>query len=134
MKKLWVLLFFIVIWGWAGAQASYAAFLHGPNEENVSYTPYPNVLGPLIDNLPQGFITITIGLGQETYYYSNGVFYQKTVREQKYVMVPPPIGAVVFSIPQGYQFMLIDGASIYENEGVYYRRVLDGYRVIFPPA
>lgn len=94
--------------------------------------PYPQVLSPAIDNLPQGFNTILIG--DETFYYSNGVFYQKIVRDAKYVVVPPPIGAVVFDLPVGYQYMFTNGKALYVSNGVYYKKVLEGYRVTFPPA
>jgi hypothetical protein len=96
------------------------------------YQPYPYVLSQLIAVLPQGFVTINVA--DETFYYSNGIFYQKILREQKYVVVPPPIGAVVFDIPPGYQLMFIDGISYYNYGGVYYKRVLEGYKVIYPPV
>jgi len=95
-------------------------------------SPYPYVLSAPIDILPQGFVTTTVG--DDTYYYCNGIFYQKIMRDQKYVIVPPPIGAVVFTIPQGYQLMLMGGVSYYEYQGVYYKRVLAGYKVIYPPV
>jgi len=91
---------------------------------------YPQVLSQPIDILPSG--TITLIVGPETYYYANGVFFQKVILEQKYVMVPPPIGAVVFHLPLGYKLMLIDGITFYEYQGVFYKRVLDGYKVIYP--
>ena len=110
-------------------------FMQGPNQGYSMYPPYPYVLSQPIDNLPQGYITLgTIGMGQDTYYYFNGVFYQKVIREQVYVIVPPPIGAIVFNIPQGYRLMLIDGMCFYEAYGIFYRRVLEGYKVIYPPV
>jgi hypothetical protein len=131
MKNIPVLLVLILIWVMGGvAQAFYlqpSIEFHYPR-----YSPYPPVLGPAIDILPSGFVTINVG--DETYYYCNGIFYQKIMRDQKYAIVPPPIGAVVFSIPQGYQYMFIDGISYYAYEGVYYKRVLEGYRVIYPPV
>lgn len=130
MKNISVILIFCIFYGWAGGSLTHAQFWQGPNQ--VYYPPYPYVLSQPIDNLPQGFITI--GVGIETYYYCDGVFYQKVIREQKYVIVPPPIGAVVFNIPQGYQLMLIDGVTYYEYQGVFYKHVLDGYRVIYPPV
>jgi len=130
MKGISVILFFFVIWGWAGGSSTHAQFWQGPNQ--VYSPPYPYVQSTPINNLPHGFITI--GVGQETYYYCEGVFYQKVIREQEYVIVPPPIGAVVFTIPQGYQLILIDGVSYYVYEGVFYKHVLEGYKVIYPPV
>lgn len=124
-----LLLILIFIWVAASATSAQALLLQGPNE---LYSPYPYVLSRPIDILPQG--SITINVGDETYYYCKGIFYQKIVLEQKYVIVPPPIGAVVFTIPQGYQLMLINGTTYYEYEGVYYKRDLEGYKVIYPPV
>jgi hypothetical protein len=93
--------------------------------------PYPPVLSPAIDRLPEGSITIIAG--DETFYYFKGIFYQKIIRDNEYTVVPPPVGAVVFSIPQGYQYMLIDGMAFYMYRGIFYRRVLEGFEVIFPP-
>jgi hypothetical protein len=101
-------------------RASYQASYPG------NATPY--IVSDPIDILPPGFITI-VAAG-ETYYYAKGIFYQKSLREQKYVIVPPPIGAVVFNIPQGYQMIIHNGVAYYAYGGVYYKRVLEGYQVI----
>lgn len=130
MRNISVTLIFIMILGCLKAGSAHAQFSQGPNQ--MYSPPYPYVQSTPINNLPYG--AITIGVGQETYYYCKGVFYQKVIREQTYVIVPPPIGAVVFTIPQGYQLMLIDGASYYVFEGVFYKHVLDGYKVIYPPV
>lgn len=113
----------------AATMDAHAMLLQGP--DNFS-SPYPSVLGQPINVLPPGFVTINVG--DEIYYYCSGVFYQMIMRDQQYVVVPPPIGAVVFNIPQGYQLMLINGTSYYEYQGVYYKRVLEGYKVINPPV
>ena len=73
-------------------------------------------------------------MGSEIFYYQNGVFYQKSMIDQQYMVVPPPIGALVYSIPRGYQLMMIDGVPYYFYDGVFYRRVLEGYRVVVPPV
>jgi len=93
---------------------------------------YPPVLSQALDALPDGFITI--GAGYETFYYSKGVFYQKIVIDNKYTVVPPPVGAVIFCVPRGYQYLFLDGTSYYVYRGVYYKRVLEGYEVIYPPV
>jgi hypothetical protein len=120
---------FILILLTGGASLGQAEMVKGPA---IEYPPYPYVLSRSLDNLPHGFITIRAG--DETYYYSNGFFYQMQMRIQKYIMVPPPIGAVVFNIPPGYQLMLVNGMTLYEYQGVFYKRVLDGFKVIFPPV
>jgi len=131
MKKIFAGLIFMLIC--SGVQASNTPLLEELSQElNQGNRLYPYVLSPPIDNLPQGFVTLRVD--QETYYYDNGIFFQKIIREHAYIIVPPPIGAVVFTIPQGYSLMLIDGVSLYEIKGVYYRRVLEGYKVIYPPV
>jgi hypothetical protein len=130
MKKLLAILLCLFAGAWVSVQTAHAQFMEEPGQ--FAAPPYPYITSPLITNLPEGFITIRVGL--ETYYYSNGDFFQKIMREQKYVLVPPPIGAVVFDLPTGYELMLVDDLSIYVFKGVYYKRVLEGYKVIFPPA
>jgi hypothetical protein len=110
----------------------YVLVMGGTVPAQAFFSPYPNVLSRPIDILPQG--ATTINAGDDTFYYCKGIFYQKIMRLQKYVIVPPPIGAVVFTIPQGYQLLLIDETPYYEYQGVWYRRVLEGYKVVFPPA
>jgi hypothetical protein len=93
---------------------------------------YPYVLSQPIAVLPSGFLTIVAG--DAIYYYNKGIFFQKDIIDQQYVVVPPPIGAVIYRIPQGYQLMIIRGIPYYEYGGVFYKRVLEGYQVINPPA
>lgn len=104
------------------------AFYAGP----PGYTAYPAVFSTPLNVLPPGFTTIVAG--PETFYYNDGIFYQKIMLDQQYVVVPPPIGAVVYKIPQGYQTMLMRGALFYMYGGVFYRRVLEGYKVVAPPV
>jgi hypothetical protein len=96
-----------------------------------AYPPVQAIMSPSLDSLPSGFVTLTVG--DEMFYYANGTFYQKIVRDDKYVVTPPPIGAVVFDIPPRYQYFWVDGEAYYVVRGVYYKRVLEGYRVIEPP-
>ena len=132
MKNALLVLFFLIILGLAGVQDSYAVFSQQQNEGYSSSPPYPYILSQPVAVLPQG--AITIGVGDEIYYYSLGSFYKMIELIQEYVLVPPPIGAVIFTIPKDYQLMLIDGVSYYQYGGVFYKRVLDGYRVIYPPV
>jgi len=133
MKKISILLAFILCWLWGGGTPSKAFYVQQSVElSSPYYSPYPPILGPAIDILPKGFVTVNVG--EETFYYCNGIFYQKVMRDQKYVVTPPPIGAVVFDLPKDYQYLYINGTSFYEYKGVYYKRVLDGYKVIYPPA
>jgi hypothetical protein len=95
-------------------------------------SPYPAVLSSAVDNLPEGFTTVNVG--HEIYYYSKGIFYQKIMHDQKYMVVSPPVGAVVSKMPEGYKYLSVDGKYYYEYQGVYYKRVFHGYKVINPPV
>ena len=132
---------FFILMACAGARAipAHALLLEGPQQVYAAYPmpqyhegrySYAPVVSRPIAVLPPGAVTIIVG--GVTYYYADGIFYQMNAREQKYAVVPPPVGAVVYTIPQGYQLMMIDGASFYEYAGVYYKRVTEGYRVIEP--
>lgn len=128
-----VYLGFIVVWTIVCPLPARAFYLQQSIEfSQPNHSPYPYVLSQPINILPQGFVTINVG--DDTFYYCNGVFYQRIMRDQKYVIVPPPIGAVVFNIPQGYELMFMDGLTYYEYQGVYYKRTLAGYKVIYPPV
>lgn len=93
---------------------------------------YPYVFSEPIDVLPAGAQTLFVGT--DIYFYDQGVFYQKNILEQKYFVVPPPIGAVVYNIPQGYQLIVLNGVSFYESGGIYFKRTLEGYKVVRPPV
>jgi hypothetical protein len=103
-------------------------------EAQAHFMPFPSlaVLGQAVDALPSGFLTVVTR--NDVYYYAKGIFYQKIVLLNKYVVVPPPVGETISEIPQAYQLMMVDGATYYEYAGVYYVRVLDGYRIIEPPS
>jgi|GEM_PF-5422573 len=68
---------------------------------------YHYIISQPIPHLPDG--TITLFADEKTYYYANGYFYQKSLREKAYAAVPPPIGAVVTTIPDDYQIILVKG-------------------------
>ena len=66
-----------------------------------------------------------------TYYYYGGVFYVYTGYD--YVVVTPPIGAVVSVLPSGAVRVVIDGTMYYRHGDVYYRRCQGGYLVVATP-
>jgi hypothetical protein len=51
----------------------------------------------------------------------------------RYVVVPAPVGAVVTTIPSGYQPVIIDGVPYYTINGVTYMFTSYGYQVVPPP-
>jgi len=62
------------------------------------------------------------------YYYDQGVFY--TGNPGHYVVAEAPAGAVVYSLPSGYERVDIDGASYVRYRDVYYKPAGRGYEVV----
>jgi hypothetical protein len=57
------------------------------------------------------------------YYYYNGTYYEN-VNQHEYVVVAPPVGALVESIPDNFQELVINGDTYYIVDGVQYRATL----------
>lgn len=83
-----------------------------------------------IRSLPHNYISILIG-GLK-FYYRDGLFYRKGLRG--YVVVSPPIGAVIDRLPIGYQILFINGNTYYYYIGAYYKACPSGYVVISTPV
>ena len=56
------------------------------------------------------------------YYYYNGTYYDDY--QDNYRVVAPPVGAVVESLPQGYETVVIDGETYYKVDNVQYKPVV----------
>ncbi|MBF0511298.1 MAG: hypothetical protein HQL13_03115 [Candidatus Omnitrophica bacterium] len=81
--------------------------------------------------LPAG--SFTVWAEGRRYYYYDGLYYTY-VGGGDYVVVAPPVGAVVTSIPPDFQPVRINGETYYVNDGVYYVYTRHGYRVIPQPV
>jgi len=79
--------------------------------------------------LPSGFEPSSIN--RQTYYHSNGIFYQR--QNQDFTNVPPPVGALASSLPSTYVEITAGGSHYWTNNGVYYKKVAGGYEVTSPP-
>ncbi|MBF0522188.1 MAG: hypothetical protein HQL24_03925 [Candidatus Omnitrophica bacterium] len=79
--------------------------------------------------LPRGGISITFGGGR--FFYSAGIFYRQ--HSSGYIVVPAPVGAVVYDVPAGYHRVIIDGVTYFTYDGIYYQKVFGGYRVVEVP-
>ena len=75
---------------------------------------------------------ILIDLNHRSYRYSDGVFYEPY--NNGYRVIPPPPGAYVPSIPQGYQQVSVGGQTYYYFGGAFF--IFDGnnYQVVEAPA
>lgn len=100
------------------------------------YTPYfygPNwhPAGFFISSLATAAILIT--LENRRYNYYDGVFYEPY--NNGYQVVPPPMGAYIPSIPEGFQQVMVGGINYYYFGGAFY--IQDGggnYQVVASPA
>ncbi len=63
-----------------------------------------------------------------TYYHSKGVWYKKN--RNKYVVVRPPIGIRITTLPKGYKVVKIGKKSYYKYHGVYYQKRGVHYTVV----
>ena len=74
----------------------------------------------------------TVWAGPTRYYYYDGLYYNSYGRE--YVVVAPPVGAIVRAIPTDYQAVNINGVIYYTDNGTYYVYTRYGYQVVNPPV
>jgi hypothetical protein len=68
--------------------------------------------------------------GRDRYHYHSGRFYRPWTTG--FILVRPPIGLVVLSIPLGSRTVISAGISYHVFSDVYYRRVPAGYQVVEP--
>ena len=66
------------------------------------------------------------------YYYHDGAYYVFT--GNAYMLVTPPVGAVVSMIPAYYSPVVINGVVYYTDRGIYYVNTGYGYQVVPPPV
>jgi hypothetical protein len=71
----------------------------------------------------------------EEYFLDGGSFYQQIRRDGKvlYVVVDPPVNAEVPILPEGARELKVGGATYYQFDKVFYRKLGDGYVVVEPP-
>ncbi len=88
--------------------------------------------GYVIRRIPSAAFTLT--LGGIAYFYVDGLFYHHY--PHGYVVVRPPIGAIVPALPLGYLIVTLHGTNYYYHEHTYYvwDRRASGYRVVEEPA
>ena len=103
-----------------------------------SYHPYrPYYWGPRWH--PVGYFLSALAadafyfsLANQAYYYDDGVYYEPG--NGGYTAVPPPIGAVVNALPEGYETTMVGNDTFYYYGGAFYAYTDQGYQVIAAPA
>lgn len=97
---------------------------HGPRPVVRYYS--RSYIRPL---LPLGFTFLLVdGLD---YYYYRGLYYRHA--EDRYVIVPPPVGAVIAELPAGFVTFRFNGIQHYYFGNAYYAEAPGGYKVVDPP-
>ncbi len=78
-------------------------------------------LGIHLKTLPFGHIHFFIG--QDPYYYYQGVYYTQDETEEEYEVVEAPLNATVPTLPEESEKVEIDGQTYYECYGTIYQIV-----------
>ena len=80
--------------------------------------------------------TSVIVIDGDEYFLSKGTFYIKVRREGKdvYVVIDPPTGAEVPSLPEGVRELEVAGMTYYQFDRIFYRKLGGVYVVVDPPA
>jgi hypothetical protein len=86
--------------------------------------------GRFVRKLPRGHIRIRHRGAR--YFFHGGVFYRPAL--PGYVVVRPPIGALVATLPVGFTIAWIAGLKYYCYGGAFYRSAPRGYVVVEAPA
>jgi hypothetical protein len=87
---------------------------------------YPGI-GRRLREIPRHPVTLYIG--QQPCFYSDGVFFQRA--QSQFVVISPPVGCVVSALPVGFRSLPQSGH--YFAHGVFYRQVDRGFQVVSPP-
>src|ERR1017187_982242 len=112
---------------------------HSANQSNhpYSYHPYhPSSCGPSWH--PIGFFARSLvadaflfSFLNQQYYYDDGVYYEPSAGG--YIVVTPPIGSVVNSLPIGYEAVQVGNNFFDYYAGVFYIAIEQGYQVVAAP-
>ena len=70
--------------------------------------------------------------GGVSYLYAEGFFYRHT--PAGYIIVEPPMGAIVPVLPPGYTTVVVRETPYYYYDDTYYATAPGGYTVVTPPA
>ncbi|MDO3378504.1 DUF6515 family protein [Geoalkalibacter halelectricus] len=83
----------------------------------------------VVRELPRGHQRVVIN--QTSYYVHNHRYYTRA--PGGYVLVAPPVGAVVATLPVGAVHLSIGGVFYARHDNVYYRPAARGYQVVRAP-
>ncbi len=111
-------------------------YADGPGRHGGGFRESPRDFHPsfhhdyVAHRLPSGYISLLVG--GLTLLYCEGLYYRYS--PAGYVVVQPPVGAVVPSLPPGYTMVIVNNRPYYMYGYTYYDYTPSGYMVINPPA
>ncbi len=85
--------------------------------------------GMVINTLPPDYTPLYVG--PTPYYYDQGVYYESS--PSGYVVVTPPIGAIVPQLPPGAEAIPVGPTVYYYAAGAFYVQQPQGFMVVAPP-
>jgi hypothetical protein len=103
----------------------YAYHPYHPYYWGPRWHPFGFFLGALAAN------AIRFSVGSQYYYYDDGSYYVPS--GNGYSTVPPPIGAVVSYLPDGYETTMVGDDTYYYYAGAFYIGIDQGYQVVQAP-
>lgn len=113
--------------GGAGPRPGPAPYYHGPSH---GPGPLPWNRGICIARLPGAYISLAVA-GAE-FFYCAGLYYRYTTAG--YIVIEPPIGAVIPVLPDGYSVVYVNGLPYYYYSNIYYTVAPAGGYVVVNPT
>ncbi len=74
---------------------------------------------------------VLLSIAGQSYYYEDGCYYAPS--NGGYTVVPPPVGAVVADLPQGYETTMVGNDTFYYFGGAFYIDNGQGFQVVTAP-
>ncbi len=74
-----------------------------------------------------------VNMGHNRYHYRNGRFFRVGWFGLEIAVVTPPMGAVITVLPFGHRIVVVNGATYYSYNNIYYQPCPMGYVVIPQP-
>lgn len=103
---------------------------HGPSHYYHGPGPYPWGRGVCIARLPGAYVSLAVA-GAE-FFYCAGLYYRYSTAG--YVVIEPPLGAVIPVLPDGYTVVYVNGLPYYYYASTYYTVAPSGGYVVVSPA
>jgi Family of unknown function (DUF6515) len=76
---------------------------------------------------------VRVSFNNQFYYYDDGCYYIPS-SGGGYSVVPPPIGAIVSDLPEGYETTMVGNDEYYYYGGAFYILTDQGYQVVAAPV